>query len=157
MSYSRPPSSLGKKEFSEFLLNLANTPHSYELFDTIEEEELARKKSLSAKPSDEKKHFSYFLFGCHGSRTEAQKKVARWMKGFVTTEGYSKDQKKVQAELKIHSPFPTRTLPVDKQTRPSFAIAAGDLIYTDGAKSINDKIFKESFYDIYSLLLIYFL
>lgn len=135
------------------LLDLANTPRSYELFDTYQEELLARAQftlgALNETLVEEKpENYSYFLFGCHGSVKEAQRSVAKAMKTFLETEGFS-PEKKPSEELKINFPLPKRTLPSNKQTKPSFAIVAGDNLYTDGAYSPNDKAFKNGFYDIY--------
>jgi hypothetical protein len=138
----------------------AKKPHSYELFDTLEEEIAARKQSaLGLPPSSDKKteeYFSYFAFGCHGSLKDAQYDVSKLMKAFLKTQGFSKDQKAVREELKIDFPFPIRSLPIEAQVTPSFAIVTGDNLYKNGANHPNDKAFNLAFHNIYDPSLIYF-
>ncbi|MBV8801438.1 MAG: hypothetical protein JO131_00460 [Gammaproteobacteria bacterium] len=152
------------------LLDLANKPHSYELFDTLNEEKLARasleieEKKETIAEEKKSEDYSYFLFGCHGSLKQAQFDVANGMKAFLASNGFSEEQKILKKEQKslnkdFKSSFspPIRTLPCDKHTMPSFAIVTGDNLYTDGASSPNDVAFKNGFHDVYDQSLIYLL
>lgn len=73
----------------------------------------------------------FYIFGCHGSGNESQKKVADLMTATINDQ------------------------PADK--KPHFFIVLGDNIYDYGVSSPFDKGFQDCFYDKYSKGLPYFL
>lgn len=143
---------------AEFWEKITNTPHSYELFDTRAEEISAREKSgLESKiETKSSQDCSYFLYGCHGDLTTQQFEVAKRMKSFLETKGYTKETKEAQAKFEFKNSLPERAISSNNQVMPKFAIVTGDNLYKSGAKSPNDDIFKRCFHDVYSKLLIYF-
>ena len=105
----------------------ANTPHSYFLFDTLEEEKIAREQKLThemlneIKENKQDKKTQYFAFGCQGELSQEQKEVAALMNEIID----------------------------DERGNPSFVLGCGDNVYKNGAQRPDDPAIRACFDEIY--------